>query len=125
MNDDTRTNYALLRCHKCKARGTVQRLAFEQRRVEQTRYSRGIPGIAGSAEKRTVRAWVTPNEGKCVIWRAVEAFKCTCGRTRADVAYVDGRVDESRRCDTRCQSATTGACECACGGKNHGIAHGG
>lgn len=31
-----------------------------------------------------------------------------------------GNSDGVRRCDERCYGATGGACDCACGGANHG-----
>lgn len=33
------------------------------------------------------------------------------------------KIDADHECDDRCRRATSDHCTCACGGKNHGIAH--
>jgi hypothetical protein len=48
----------------------------------------------------------------------------SCGkRLRVVAQAVMGRYSESRKCDTRCTSATGYNCECQCGGRNHGAAN--
>lgn len=37
---------------------------------------------------------------------------------------VCGKYNPAKVCNARCMGATTGACECSCGGKNHGSSHG-
>ncbi len=32
-----------------------------------------------------------------------------------------GNSEGQRRCDARCYDAEGGACDCCCGGKNHGV----
>ena len=49
-------------------------------------------------------------------------YKCPCGRDRKGAQVKGVRTDHV--CDARCQGATGSNCECACGGENHGKAHG-
>jgi hypothetical protein len=42
-----------------------------------------------------------------------------CGKTRF-AAALDGKVDMSKVCNAKCMGACGPACECSCGGKNHG-----
>lgn len=49
-------------------------------------------------------------------------FPCRqCGKARVGLEVV-GRMRANKKCDARCLSGSTGKCECACGGKNHGAA---
>lgn len=48
---------------------------------------------------------------------------CACGG-RVTLKPVVGRFVASIACDSRCEHATGHKCECACGGRNHGKAHG-
>lgn len=36
---------------------------------------------------------------------------------------VNGTLNESHKCNAKCQSSKSGVCSCSCGGKNHGIAY--
>lgn len=47
---------------------------------------------------------------------------CACGAVVA-VRPVVGKHNASIKCDARCEHATGGSCECACGGANHGAGH--
>jgi hypothetical protein len=38
---------------------------------------------------------------------------------------IEGKRNDSVRCDERCESAKGFRCECSCSGKNHGASHGG
>lgn len=42
-----------------------------------------------------------------------------CGVTRF-AARIAGKVDMSKTCNAKCESACGPSCECSCGGKNHG-----
>lgn len=46
-----------------------------------------------------------------------------CG-TYVKLEPVRGRVVPEKVCDGRCMGATGPSCDCACGGKHHGSAHG-
>lgn len=48
-------------------------------------------------------------------------FTCLCGRS---VVFnrLRGRVTD-HKCNVKCLASTSGVCECACGGKNHGASH--
>lgn len=48
---------------------------------------------------------------------------CACGRL-VTLGQVFGRFNASKKCNARCTEATGHQCECSCGGKNHGAAHG-
>lgn len=50
-------------------------------------------------------------------------YPCDCGGS-ARLKSVFGKVVADKKCDGRCMGATGHVCECACGGKNHGAAHG-
>ena len=47
---------------------------------------------------------------------------CFCGKSQVEFRRILGRVTE-HKCGSRCRSSTSGVCECACGGKNHGSAY--
>jgi hypothetical protein len=48
-----------------------------------------------------------------------------CGQHGAyDVHVVRGVVVEDKPCNAKCMGAVGPACECSCGGKNHGGGHG-
>lgn len=47
----------------------------------------------------------------------------SCGKNRI-AEQVLGKVRADKKCDGRCTHATGHTCECSCGGKNHGAAHG-
>lgn len=46
----------------------------------------------------------------------VFCLKC---HARGEVNEINGRITE-RVCDARCMGATANACDCSCGGQNHG-----
>lgn len=46
-----------------------------------------------------------------------------CGKLRIAKPVV-GKTNPDKACNDRCMSATRHVCDCACGGLNHGAAHG-
>jgi hypothetical protein len=50
-----------------------------------------------------------------------DVFRCHCGRW-VGVKAIAGRVTE-KPCGARCLGATGPACDCQCGGDNHGGGH--
>jgi hypothetical protein len=51
-------------------------------------------------------------------------FACTgCGGTGCTFDVVRGTFSESVKCGAKCRSAVGPACECQCGGENHGSGH--
>jgi hypothetical protein len=49
--------------------------------------------------------------------------RCDCGKT-VELRRVQGTVAPEIHCDARCENAIGHKCDCACGGLNHGAAHG-
>ena len=49
-------------------------------------------------------------------------LECACGGYLI-VKPLNGSLNESKRCGSRCQGATGPNCDCQCGGENHGKAH--
>lgn len=48
------------------------------------------------------------------------AMRCrSCGAARRAVPVV-GKVSKRHVCNAKCLASTSHACECSCGGKNHG-----
>jgi hypothetical protein len=48
------------------------------------------------------------------------AIRCrACGKARK-ANLVRGKFSDKHECGARCMSSTGPACECSCGGKNHG-----
>lgn len=54
-------------------------------------------------------------------WYSPENFTCECKRVHK-VRPVVGTVSRTE-CGPRCTSAIGPACDCKCGGENHGSAH--
>jgi hypothetical protein len=51
-----------------------------------------------------------------------DKIKCECG-TVVTLRGVWGKLNEEKHCSDKCMGATGPACECACGGENHGGIH--
>lgn len=53
-------------------------------------------------------------------------FVATCAGCASHFVAVPvvGRFVAEKKCDGRCMGATGPNCDCSCGGKNHGCAHG-
>lgn len=47
---------------------------------------------------------------------------CACG-AKVTAKPVAGKVNHAIACNAKCTSAKGHACECSCGGKNHGAGH--
>lgn len=67
-------------------------------------------------------------DGECMKWwglRAESPRVCAeCGSDRLVETYIRGKVSE-QVCGDKCLTARGPACECSCGGHNHGrAAHG-
>ena len=98
------------RCKKCRAgacvRNAVQCLATYQDRNGNTH-----------------RDDVAVADGAVLVGSIKGGFllPCECG-ARINVARVAGKVSH-HVCNAKCMSSTGPACECSCGGKNHGSAH--
>jgi hypothetical protein len=54
---------------------------------------------------------------------AMDSLRC-CGRS-PKMVEVKGTFRPAHKCDARCLTSTGGKCECACGGKNHGMNYAG
>jgi len=88
----------IFKCSRCK---TVR--AFDYLGTTGSIY-RVTPGTRGIFKDNTL-----PQEDE----------RCTCGRV-AKWNTVNGHFSPSHKCDSRCEGATGPACECSCGGANHG-----
>ncbi len=97
----------ILRCGTCGTTATFRpqfsynnevdgRAAFEALAARG-----GHPSFAGLASEATLRC---------------------CGRTPRRVE-VRGTFRPAHKCDARCLAGTGNRCECACGGKNHGMGY--
>ena len=95
---------------RCKACGTTA--AF----VAQDAYSSGRDGEA-AARALAARGGTPTFRGLACIG----ALLC-CGRS-PKVVEVKGTFRPAHECDARCLSSVGGKCECACGGKNHGMGY--
>lgn len=57
-------------------------------------------------------------------WKQQDYVCPACGNdfcVKANV--VVGTYNEQHICNARCMGATSGACDCSCGGANHGSSH--
>lgn len=100
----TATRRVIYVCGKCKAARTVDHemeiteIWYQGRCTRTTRYTEGSEYAVSSKYGR-----------------------CACGGyTKANT--VLGRVTD-HKCDGKCLNAKNSACECACGGANHGSNH--
>lgn len=57
--------------------------------------------------------------GECGVFGEICVACRGCGRARRARA-VQGRYSAKHTCNAKCLSSTGPACECSCGGKNHG-----
>ena len=71
--------------------------------------------FVGSDIKTEVREF---HDRPGAIW-----LKCPAGHS-VEFKQVRGTVTE-QQCGARCMSSTGPSCDCACGGKNHGMSHAG
>ncbi|MES2201166.1 MAG: hypothetical protein V4498_02835 [candidate division FCPU426 bacterium] len=54
---------------------------------------------------------------KCA-WVSKKPWLCKAER-------IWGRLNEGHACSAKCENAKGPSCDCACGGENHGVSHGG
>lgn len=112
MNADTKT-------YECKYLGRCRGCKCAARVTAQVTVKKSMGGYG-----RTVYlVAVTFPHGQ--TYRSDKAdwacFTCLCGRS---VVFnrLRGRVT-AHKCNVKCLASTSGVCECACGGKNHGARH--
>lgn len=95
---------------KCKACAKVLSVLSSARRYHRRiGYMRETPiGVFGEDDRgKTFSVWLTCEcDGWVRLWKVL------------------GKYNPEKVCNARCMGATTGACECSCGGKNHGSSHG-
>jgi hypothetical protein len=98
---------------KCKACGAKRSALLTA--IEYVGSYSNIVGVTDTGARLAPGTYGSPQVA-CVV-------PCACG-TRITLKPVLGRVVASIACDSRCEHATGHKCECACGGRNHGKAHG-
>jgi len=100
------------RCFSKQCRTTV-RVTVPS--VARDKWTRGIPGVPGSAEKYQVSepAWAPRNLG----------LECVAHRYPLRWQPIEGRTNPDHKCDARCIHARGPNCDCSCGGANHGAAY--
>jgi len=103
----TMTTPTILRCKTCKATA----------RVDVGSDFNGFAEAAAAAALLAASGG-TPAFGAI---RSLENLFC-CGR-RVTRVSVRGVFRPAHKCDARCLSSAGGKCECACGGRNHGMAY--
>jgi len=64
--------------------------------------------------------WTT--EKTVVVKTPSGLVKCEVCNQPTEAFVVNGSMNETVKCDTRCTDAKGHKCECECGGDNHGIA---
>lgn len=60
---------------------------------------------------------------RSVRYEGAHDASCDCGR-RLSFLDVRGTTRSDHPCDAKCLASKGHVCECACGGRNHGAAHG-
>jgi hypothetical protein len=73
-------------------------------------------------EGHPMRKTLAEVQANRAVRRDGDYFRCECGRL-ALVKPIKGRIKPAIVCDSRCTGATGPACDCSCGGDNHGGAH--
>lgn len=53
----------------------------------------------------------------------VRAMGGCCANFKRSCKFVSGKFSAVHTCGSKCLSSTGPACECSCGGKNHGAGH--
>lgn len=74
----------------------------------------------GKCSRHKVVVRMTATDASELFRRGNNNVYCLCGRL-VEWWPIKGRVTE-RKCDARCMGAVSDACDCSCGGENHGIA---
>lgn len=73
----------------------------------------------GKCSRHKVVVRMTAVDASELFNRGCNNVYCLCGRL-LEWSPIKGRVTD-RKCDARCMGAVSGACDCSCGGENHGI----
>lgn len=83
--------------------------------------TKSTAGYIGTCSKHGNVAHLETADGRRMFnWNNGELYCAACGRAVRWVAVM-GRVSEAV-CNSKCMGAISGACDCSCGGKNHGAA---
>lgn len=110
------------KCKRCKAAHSI--LATHARRADGCHETVAINAVhAGVWFAPTTLVHVDADGFKHLGHEGGIARVCECG-AQLILRPVRGILRTSIKCDARCAHATGHDCECACGGKNHGAAHG-
>lgn len=108
---------ALLRCPKCKTKGQVSYVVTTRLRAYLGRPSSTSKVLIAGRERAISLS------GTSLVRELGKACRCPeCG-DYATAKVVRGVQVENKPCNARCEGAVGPACECECGGENHGGAH--
>jgi hypothetical protein len=102
-------NRFAVKCKLCKKRWmtTVERQqAFTAHESECPRYT--------EIYNRRLATYREPQ-------RFLDAERWQMSQVFCEYLQVNGSVNNTVKCDARCEGATRHICECSCGGENHGI----
>lgn len=105
------------RCKKCRKgiRHTAQ-----PGRADFT----GHPWFNGTAKSAFLLDNGYIGQAHCLAHHEGLIYPCPCGGGNVKLLPVQGKFVAEKKCDGRCMGATGPNCDCSCGGKNHGCAHG-
>ncbi len=111
--------HIIFKCPSCKG---VTRRTYTAKPIHESIWRR-VPGAPRFSFVRE------DEEGRMAITDQADAKSCPrCGDSGPgflmDYKPVIGTLDESVICDARCTGARGPACNCSCGGENHGKAWG-
>jgi hypothetical protein len=102
------------KCKRCKVAAR-----FDAERVERVL---GIDRWGAKIRKvRYVAPWCGEGRTEEPNNDGSLSVQCLCGG-RASFSPLRGRVS-GHKCNAKCLASTSGVCECACGGRNHGASH--
>jgi hypothetical protein len=106
---------------KCKTKGCKQVWAKEYRKVFRVMPEEIWSKWGGKPYKiEAVYDYLRIENGR--TFSAEDDCQCSKCDSRGEPNIVVGKHSD-HVCDARCMSAKNGACECSCGGANHGINH--
>jgi hypothetical protein len=125
MNETNATAGFMMKCPNHRKCGTIARVNVPTIPVQKKRTYSGIAtvGVPGSLTHETVI--VTVHQ---YVWDGLEyarqVFKsgdaCWTCRRPLKAEPMRGVFSEKHKCNAKCMASTGPACECSCGGKNHG-----
>lgn len=133
------------KCRTCKRAGAVDAVAYAARIHGRDHEHHGIPiidedfpteaswGGPVAAERYKDWTWVQMPQPPAwtrfrldmdgVVYRVLVRVGLWCpDHEQMRVTPLKATRNESKRCDSRCQSATSRTCDCSCGGEQHGSA---